>query len=139
MPVISSGSHDLPSPDAAATPRRTFGREVRLHQSARIRKVFDNGRCVRGAFVVLWLLPGEAGRWRLCVVASRRTFRRAVDRNRAKRLVREAFRLARHAFPGACDLVCVARRAILNVGEDRVEQELRRLAGVPAADAPKRT
>jgi hypothetical protein len=33
----------------------------------------------------------------------------------------------------------VARRAILNVGEDRVEQELRRLAGVPAADAPKRT
>ena len=48
--------------------------------------------------------PNDQGFARLGVVAPKRRLRRAVDRNRAKRAVREAFRLARPCLP-PCDLV----------------------------------
>jgi ribonuclease P protein component len=36
-----------------------------------------------------------------------------VQRNRAKRLLREAFRLNQHLLPAACDVVLIARAPIL--------------------------
>lgn len=38
------------------------------------------------------------------LIAPKRALRRAVDRNRAKRVLRESFRLARATLP-ACDIV----------------------------------
>lgn len=62
----------------------------------------------------------------LAVVASRRVGG-AVERNRAKRLMREA---ARHLpWHPSQDLVVVAREACARVGRQAVEEELRRLAG----------
>lgn len=85
--------------------------------------------------MILWVADGPSDGWRLGVVASKRTFRRSVDRSRAKRLVREAFRLNRRAFRGAGDLVVVARRAILDAKRQDVEAELLKLMGVRARGA----
>jgi len=57
-------------------------------------------------------------------VAAKKTFRRAVDRSRAKRLLREAFRLNRWRLAGDVDVILVARSAILKVGRRAVEQDL---------------
>ena len=73
--------------------------------------------------MVLRLYRGSESDRRLGVIASKRTFRRAVDRNRAKRLIREAFRLHRSELKGRTDLVIVARRRILDVGLESVVQE----------------
>ena len=62
------------------------------------------------------------------VIASRRTFRRAVDRARAKRLLRESFRLNRQRLRGTGRIVLVARRRILGVKRDAVDADLMRLA-----------
>jgi ribonuclease P protein component len=83
----------------------------------------DAGPGRRGRYLVLWLLPGERGFWRFGVVASRKTFPRAVDRARAKRLLREAFRLSVPGLRGGMDAVAVARRAILGAGMPRVLKE----------------
>lgn len=48
--------------------------------------------------------PNERGVPRLGIVAPKRSLRRAIDRNRAKRIVRESFRLARSRLP-PCDFV----------------------------------
>lgn len=72
----------------------------------------------------MWLRPGEGASLRLGVVASKRTFRRAVDRARAKRLLREAFRLNRGRLDGAYDVVLVARRRILEVKRPAVDRDL---------------
>jgi ribonuclease P protein component len=78
--------------------------------------------------MVMWLRRGEDADLRLGVVVSRRTFRRAVDRNRAKRLLREAFRLNRGRLQGRVDVVLVGRQAILSETFGTIENDLMRLA-----------
>ena len=60
-------------------------------------------------------------------MASKRTFRRAVDRNRAKRRLREAFRLHRDQLIPGTDLVIVARWRLLEADSRRIENEFVRL------------
>ncbi len=63
--------------------------------------------------------PGTPLR-RLGVIASRRVGN-AVQRNRAKRLLRELFRLHQDALPPACDLLLIARARINRVRFDDLE------------------
>ena len=59
------------------------------------------------------------------MIASKRTFRRAVDRNRAKRLLREAFRLERDSLPCVCDVVLIARKRILACKMEVIRKDFR--------------
>ncbi len=60
---------------------------------------------------------------RLGITLSRKVARRAHDRNRMKRLVRESFRLERHALP-ALDLVLLAKPELGSAGEDLLKSDL---------------
>ena len=80
--------------------------------SSKYKRVFAEKRSFYGRTVVMWVIRGsDAGR-RAGVVVSKRTFRRAVDRNRAKRLMREAFRLSRHQMKQDLDVILIARAGI---------------------------
>lgn len=80
--------------------------------SVRYQAVFRTKRSFCGKTLVLWLKRGsDAGR-KVGVVVSKRTFHDAVDRNRAKRLLREAFRLSRACLPPDIEIVLVARAGI---------------------------
>ena len=80
--------------------------------STKYKRIFAEKRSVYGRTLVMWVTRGsDAGR-RAGVVVSKRTFRRAVDRNRAKRLLREAFRLSRHQMPPDIDVILIARAGI---------------------------
>lgn len=63
---------------------------------------------------------------RVGVIASRR-IGNAVARNRAKRLLREVFRLNQHLLPASCDLVLVARPAIGRAPYGELEQKFRKV------------
>jgi ribonuclease P protein component len=72
-----------------------------------VRRVFDQGRSLHGDRVVLFLAPGSGD---TAVVAGRRVGG-AVERNRAKRVLRAAWRQLPH--PGHDeDAVLVARAGI---------------------------
>jgi ribonuclease P protein component len=47
----------------------------------------------------------------------------AVIRNRARRLIREVFRLHQHALPAGLDLVLVARPSAVGKSFDEVERD----------------
>jgi ribonuclease P protein component len=93
----------------AAAPDRGLARRHRLCRGQDIRDAFSQRRQVVGRLMVMWVRHAPDACLRVGVVASRRTFRRAVDRNRAKRLLREAFRLHRHELRGRVDVVLVGR------------------------------
>ena len=80
--------------------------------SSKYKRIFAQKQSVYGRTLVMWVMrSADAGR-RAGVVVSKRTFRRAVDRNRAKRLLREAFRLNRHWFAPDVDVILIARAGI---------------------------
>jgi len=105
-----------------------FLRSARLIKNSDFQKVFANKTNLVGKYIVIWFGEGiENAGLRMGVVASKRTFRRAVDRNRAKRLIREAFRLNRANFNTDKDLIIVARRRILDAKRQDVEHELAKI------------
>ena len=78
--------------------------------------------------MVLWLREGEGAALRLGVVTSKKVSNRAVDRNRARRILRDIFRRHRAEFTGDVDVVIIGRRNILSAPFEAVEAELLRLA-----------
>lgn len=71
-------------------------------------RVYKRGRRARGAFLAVVVLENELGRTRMGLSVSKRHARHAVDRNRVRRLFREAFRLERERLPAGLDLVLIA-------------------------------
>ncbi len=73
-----------------------------------VRRVFDEGRSLHAGRLVVFLAPGPGGR---CVVAARR-IGGAVERNRARRILREAWMQVSPQVSEGFDVVLVAREAI---------------------------
>ncbi|MBP5227616.1 MAG: ribonuclease P protein component [Kiritimatiellae bacterium] len=95
--------------------------------SARYPAVFAAKRSFCGKKMVLWLnRRAEAGR-RAGVVVSKRTLHDAVDRNRAKRLLREAFRLSRGCLPADIEVILIARGGIRGTTCREVRADLERI------------
>lgn len=104
---------------------------MRLKRGFEFRSTREKGqRLVRGCLILNWhLLPGLAFS-RLGVVTSKQVGN-AVRRNRARRLLREAFRLNRDRLLANAMIVLVARNSI--VGKTRAEVERDLLAALRTA------
>lgn len=109
-------------------PDMRLSRDQRVLESRVFKEAFDHGPHHAGRLMVMWLAGGSEAALRLGVVASKRSFRRAADRARAKRLLREAYRLNRHRLSGNWDAILVARRPILGASRQDVERDLMALA-----------
>lgn len=71
-------------------------------------------------------VPSTADRARLGLAISKKQARRAVDRNRIKRIAREVFRTCRAGL-GRRDYVVMVRSAALGVDNRRLRGALQRL------------
>jgi ribonuclease P protein component len=103
---------------------------ARLRNSAEFRAVYGKGSRFDGRLVTVFVLSNGLEHQRLGITASRKMARHAVDRNRAKRLLREAFRLSRPEFASLktnYDWVFNVRRAIIGTKLDAVIEDLRRV------------
>ncbi len=68
-------------------------KEMRIRKRRDFQRVYTEGRRIKGRFMTAFVLPSETSFQRVGVTATKRAIGNSVKRNRAKRLLREAFRL----------------------------------------------
>jgi ribonuclease P protein component len=100
-----------------------FNRAMRIRQSREFARTRQEGRrVVHGCLIANWLRLPAGASTRLGVVTSGK-IGGAVVRNRARRLLREAFRLHQHDFSQPVDLILVARASIAGKDFAGVEKD----------------
>jgi len=100
-----------------------FSRRVRLTDGAHFDAVFDHRTRMHTPHFACHVAPNAAGHARLGLSVSRRVSKRAVQRNRIKRVIRESFRRHRRLL-GATDYVVVAKSDAAAQGSTRLRAQL---------------
>ncbi|MBN1504674.1 MAG: ribonuclease P protein component [Candidatus Eisenbacteria bacterium] len=91
----------------------------RLRRTADFERVYEQGSVFQGRHVVLFCLTAGVDQRKAGFVASRK-IGGAVERNRARRRIREAYRKLRSGLPGNAHLVFVARAGVTDIGWDEL-------------------
>lgn len=114
---------------------RTAGTDPRRRSSGRLRKrpefqaVFDEGHRASGRFLTVIARPNALAIARLGIVASKK-LGGAVQRNRAKRRIRDLFRRRRYGpLVAGYDIVVIPRRELLDAAFADLETDFRVVLG----------
>ena len=101
----------------------SFPKSVRIQASSDFRNNKENGeRLAKGCLLANWQFLPTNSFSRLGVVTSKR-IGKAVIRNRARRLIRECFRLHKYEFINKIDLILIARKSIAKYSFHEVEKD----------------
>jgi ribonuclease P protein component len=95
-----------------------LSKQTHLRSPAEFRRVYSGGVRFHGRLMTAFALPNGLEHHRLGITASRKAVGNAVERNRAKRLLRETFRLSGgvlEALGAKYDWVLNAKQALLDV------------------------
>lgn len=100
-------------------------------------KVYKRGKRYEGSLITAFALPNELAYHRLGITASKKALGKAFERNRAKRLLRETFRMAGTPLAGLqrkYDWVLNGRRRLLSSKVTNSLAEFERIIGTVAGD-----
>ena len=99
---------------------------VSLKENHEFRRLYHRGVSTAGRHLVLYCRRNKLGYNRLGLTVSAK-LAGAVQRNRIKRLFREAYRLNEDKFADGIDLVLVARARAVGATYQEIEKSLRAL------------
>ncbi len=85
---------------------------------------FEQGQSLACRSLVLRWVPNGLDKTCLGVISAKRTFALAVARSRARRLMREAFRLERPRLKPGYDVVLLGRRPLVGLSCQEVRRDL---------------
>lgn len=102
-----------------------FSRSSRLTKAAEYQRVFQNNNRVSDDCFTLLVTKKRGIRSRLGFAIAKKQVKRAVDRNRIKRLIRESFRKHQHQLPNH-DVVVMVRFKILKLTHAQIFNRLER-------------
>jgi ribonuclease P protein component len=109
-------------PAPAATPKR-LGRSSRIEQSGEFARIRQQGqRVVVGCLIANWQRLPDGAKPKLGVVTSKK-IGGAVQRNRARRLLRESFRQHQFELAQPVEIILIARNSIAGRALAEVEKD----------------
>ena len=95
-----------------------------LRKQADFDKLYKNGKSAGDRYVVVFARPNGLEITRTAFLASKKVGN-SVARNRARRLMKESYRLSLADIPTGMDIIFIARNTIKNKKQDEVERSLR--------------
>lgn len=112
----------------AATPRRRLRREQRITRGGDFMRARASGRrVVSGCLIFNWMEKGPGHGSRVGIITTKK-LGGAVVRSRARRLLRDVYRLNQHEIARPIDLVLVARNSIIEKDRAGVDVDFRAAA-----------
>ena len=118
------------APDAAALLNFSLPKEARLAKRAEFLRVYEQGQRIDGRYMTVFFMPNGREIQRVGITATKKAIGKAHDRNRAKRLLRETFRLSKAELSSVAvkyDWVLNARRSLLRVKLEKPLAEFKRI------------
>ena len=103
--------------------KKTFPKSCRIRTGKEYKAVYQTGDKVVDPYLVLYFMPNYLECDRLGISVSKKVGG-AVVRNRVKRLFREIFRQNKHRYHPGYDIVCVARKPILQLDFNQLSKRL---------------
>jgi ribonuclease P protein component len=101
-----------------------FGKESRLLKAEEYKAIFDNASIkVSSNDILLLARPNGLSQSRLGLIIAKKNIRKAVQRNRIKRLVRESFR-HREGSTIQIDVIFLARKGLDQLDNHSIGQQL---------------
>ncbi len=107
--------------ESVAGVQQGFGREYRLTQKGDYRRVFADGSRQGSRLFTVLIRENGLSHPRLGLAIAKKALKRAVDRNRVKRILRARFREAIPELPGV-DVVFIARPALAQATKTELHQ-----------------
>lgn len=104
---------------------RRFGRQQRLLQADDFARVFDKPVRRSDRFFTILYINSDQPVARLGLAIAKKRARRAIDRNRIKRIVRESFRHSQDTLAGK-DIVVLARESTARADNASLYQSLQK-------------
>ncbi|MCV2886542.1 ribonuclease P protein component [Aestuariibacter sp. AA17] len=104
----------------------SFSRELRLLSPSHFEYVFADAIPAVSPHLTLLARKNESNHPRIGITLSKKRVRKAHDRNRLKRLIRESFRLNQHNLPDI-DIVVVGKSQLDTLSNEQVYQLLSKL------------
>ena len=102
-----------------------FRTTQRIRRRAEFQQVYERGARISSRYTTVFVLANRLGTNRLGIAATKK-LGGAVQRNRAKRLIREVFRRNNVAAQGF-DIVVVPKRELLDAGLTVLEADYRHI------------
>jgi ribonuclease P protein component len=109
---------------SSQTHEQAFTKSLRLLSSSDFQTVFDNAPLRASHQVFLFLARlNNLSNPRLGLVIAKKHIRRAVDRNRVKRLIRETFRVKQQQLPDI-DVIVLSRKGMSDLTNAALVEQL---------------
>ena len=100
-----------------------FPKSDRILKRDRFLEVYDSGRKIQATYFTAFVLLNQSEKPRIGITATRK-IGNSVERNRARRLVREAFRKNKGLLPNGVDIVINVKRRLNDASYGALEGDL---------------